>query len=120
LIKLIPGLPEKVVAAEAVGKVTDDDYKSILIPAVEGASAKHETVRLLYVLGADFEDYAAGAMWDDAKVGLSHWGAWERIAVVTDHSVYRAAIKAFGFAMPGDVRAYPLAELDAAKAWIVE
>jgi hypothetical protein len=112
------GLPGNVVGAEASGKVTDDDYKNVLIPAVERAKEKHEKIRLLYVLGAQFEDYDAGAMWDDAKVGLSHFGAWERIAVVTDHSVYRGAIKAFGFAMPGEVKAYPLAELDAARAWV--
>jgi hypothetical protein len=118
LITLITGLPDNVVGAEASGKVTDDDYKNVLIPAVERANEKHEKIRLLYVLGAGFEDYDAGAMWDDAKVGLSHFGAWERIAVVTDHSVYRAMIKAFGFAMPGEVKVYPLNELDQAKAWV--
>ena len=35
-------------------------------------------------LGPDFLGFTAAAMWDDAKIGLAHWNAWERVAVVTD------------------------------------
>ena len=32
---------------------------------------------MLYVLGADTPDFAAGAMWEDAKVGGGHIRTWE-------------------------------------------
>ena len=44
--------------------------------------------------------------------------AWERIALVTDVEWIRVAVKAFGFAMPGEVRVFADVELGAAKAWL--
>jgi SpoIIAA-like len=120
MIQVIEGLPEGVLAYQASGKVTADDYESTLIPAVEAASAGDDKIRFLLVFGADFEGYAADAALDDAKMGMHHWGDFERIAFVTDHSVERAAVKGFGFLMPGKVKVFPLGELDAAKMWVAE
>jgi hypothetical protein len=49
---------------------------------------------------------------------MSHLTAWERIAIVTDHSTYRHMVRVFGFMMPAEVKAFDVAELDAARAWI--
>ena len=59
-------------------------------------------------------------MWDDAKVGLQHLTAWERVAVVTDVGWIRTAMKAFGFVMPGQVRVFSNSELTAAQQWLSE
>jgi hypothetical protein len=104
-------MPEGVLAFEAHGKVTGDDYENVLVPAVQ-------EVRCLYVLGSEFTGYDGAALWDDTKVGLGHWGAWERIGLVTDNGTYQGIVKAFGFLMPGEVKVFPLAERDAAVAWI--
>jgi len=117
-VTVIDGLPENVIGFEAVGEVEDDDYEDVILPAVEQLLESHEKVRILYVLGADFEKYEADAMWEDTKMGLHYRGKWERIALVTDHKGYQRSVKAFGFLMPGEVKVYPLAELDAAKEWI--
>ncbi len=55
---------------------------------------------------------------DDAKVGLHHWSDFERIAFVAGNGVERAAVQAFGFLMPSEVKAFSLGDLDAARAWI--
>jgi len=120
MIKMIPDLPEKVLGFAAYGKVTGEDYESTLMPAVEAAFRKHDKIRLLYHLGAEFTGFDAAAMWDDAKVGLKHWAAWERCAVVTDHDWLRHMTKAFGFVMPGEVRVFSNAEMSAARAWLSE
>ncbi len=117
-IRMIEGLPDNVLGFEAMGKVTGDDYKDVIMPAVEASVKKNEKLRMLYLLGAEFESYSPGAMWDDARVGLSHMGSFEKIAFVTDHDVYRTAVKAFGFAMPGDVKVFEVAQLDDAKKWV--
>jgi hypothetical protein len=118
LIELIEGLGDGVIGARAVGEVTADDYESTLIPAVEAALAIRDKIRMLYVLGTEFEGYEAEAALDDTRMGLHHWSDFERIAVVTDHGVYRTAIKGFGFLMPGEVRVFGVDELDEAKDWI--
>jgi hypothetical protein len=119
MIEMMTGFPDNVVAFTATGKVTAEDYEQRLVPAVESALAKHRKVRLLYHLGDAFDGFEAGAMWEDAKVGLAHLAAWERIAMVTDVDWLRVATKAFGFAMPGEVRVFANAELDAARDWLV-
>lgn len=120
MIQLIPGLPDNVVGFTAHGKVTGEDYESTLMPAVEAAFRKHDRVRLLYHLGSDFSGFDAAAMWDDTKIGLRHWRNWDRCAVVTDHEWLRHLTKAFGFVMPGEVRVFPDAEIEKARAWVSE
>ena len=120
MIGIIQGLPGAVVGFEAVGTVTSDDYENTVIPAVDRALAPHEKIRLLHVLGERLEHHTLGAIWDDTKLGLSHIRSFERIAVVTDHEPIRAAVKAGGWSVPGDVRLFSNAERTEAEAWIGE
>ena len=61
MIKIIKGMPVGTIGLEAVGKVTEDDYRDVLLPAVSAAVERND-VRLLYILGDDFESYSPGAM----------------------------------------------------------
>jgi hypothetical protein len=118
MIELISGLPDNVLGFTAKGAVTAADYETVIIPAVEAALSKHPKLRLLYHLGREFSDFEAAAMWEDMKVGLQHLTAWEKIAVVTDVEWVRAAVKAFGFLLPGRVRLFQNGELDLARQWV--
>ena len=120
MLERIQGLPANVLGFEAKGEVTGDDYESILIPAVEEMLARQKSVRFLYHLGGDFQGFDAKAMWDDARVGLQHLTAWERVAVVSDVGWLCAAVKAFAFVMPGHVRVFNNSELEAARRWLSE
>jgi hypothetical protein len=113
-------LPENVLGFTAKGTVTAEDYESTIIPAVEEVLSRHRKVRLLYHLGEEFSGFEAGALWDDAKVGLRHPTAWERVAVVSDAEWVRMATKVFGFAMPAQVRVYHNREMATARAWVCE
>ena len=118
MIEIISDLPEGVVGASASGTVTAEDYESTLIPAVQAATSDGKKARFLLVFGDEFEGYDAQAAMDDARLGAHHWSDFERIAFVSDHSVYRSLVKGFGFLMPGEVRVFALADLDAAKEWL--
>ena len=74
----------------------------------------------LYVIGEAYDGFTAGAMWQDTKVGLSHWTSFEKIAVVSDQKWVRRSMKAFGWMMPGEVKLYDGDQLDEAKAWVSE
>ena len=117
MLKPIEGAPVGVVAIRAVGTVTADDYDTVLEPAIEAAIADHGNVRLVYELGPEFEGYAAGAAWEDAKFGANYLSKWQRCAVVTDHVLLGDAIRAFGIIMPGEIRVFPVARLADALAW---
>ena len=118
MIEVIPDMPRNVVAFRAKGKVTGEDYETVLIPAVEAAVKEHRKVRLLYHIGKEFSGVAAGAMWDDAKVGFRRFTAWERIAVVTDVDWMRNLTRFFGFVMHGQVRVFKNDQFAEAEDWI--
>lgn len=120
MLKLMPGLPDNVVGIEATGKVQADDYHTVFDPAVKEALKAHDKVRLLYLLGDEFDGYSAGAMWEDTKLGFHEFASFERIAVVTDHRALADGVRVFGWLIPGDVRTYPTGQLDDAKAWVAE
>ncbi|MGZ5417747.1 MAG: STAS/SEC14 domain-containing protein [Nocardioides sp.] len=42
------------------------------MPAVNEATAEHGKVRLLYVLGPEFDEYEEDAAWEDLKLGVRH------------------------------------------------
>jgi len=120
MIEQIPNLPDNVLGFAAKGTVTADDYESIIIPAVESLFAQRDKVRFLYHLGEEFSGFEAGAMWDDAKIGLKHIFGWDRIAVVSDVEWIRAGIRIFGVAIPCHVRVFHNSEMAEATRWISE
>jgi hypothetical protein len=115
----LPDLPGNVVGIRAVGDIEDDDYEDVLIPAVEAALEGRDKIRLLYVLGPEFEGYENDAVWEDAKFGAHHLFDFERVAVVTDVTWISRGVRWFAFAIPGKVKVFPDAALDDARAWIV-
>jgi hypothetical protein len=120
MIEVMTDLPERVLGLKASGEVTAEDYRTVLVPAVEEQLTRHEKVRLLYVFGDEFKGYTGGAAWEDAKVGMKHLTSFERVAVVTDVDWIENTIKAFGFAVPGEVRVFDDDDLGAARQWISE
>lgn len=119
MFKFIDGLPNDVLAIEATGRVTHQDYKSTLIPRAEAMMGRGP-IKMLYVVGNEFTGFEAGALWDDGAFGLRHWHDFSRIAVVTDHAWLRIMVGMFKPLFHGDVRLFPLDELPAARSWITD
>jgi len=117
MIKVMEDMPAGTIGFEASGKVTDDDYEGVLVPAVRAALEQGE-VRLLYVL-PEGTHYSPGAMWADTKLWAGNVRGWKRVAVVSDADWLENAIKAFGWMMPGEVRVFDDDEVEEAKAWLV-
>ena len=59
-------------------------------------------------------------MWDDAKIGIRHLTAYEKVAVVSDVSWVVNAVKFFSFIIPCPVKIFGNDKLSEAKAWIGE
>lgn len=120
MITQLLDLPDNVLGFSATGRVTAEDYETKLIPAVDALFKRRDKIRFLYYLGEEFTGFSAGAMLDDAKVGLKHCTGWERIAVVTDIEWVRAGVRIFGFTIPGQIRLFHNSELVEAKRWLSE
>jgi len=117
MIEVLGDMPEGTLGFEAVGEVTADDYKNVMEDPVTWAAAGGGRVRILYLVGHRFEKYSAGAMWEDAKFGLSEPGHWDRVALVTDVDWMRHLAAGFGWMVPGRFKTFPVKELEDAKAW---
>ncbi len=119
MFTFIEGLPSDVLAIEASGKVTHDDYRNTLIPNADAMIARGP-IKMLSVIGTDFTGFELEALWDDTVFGLKHWHDFSHIAVVTDHGWLNALVNMFKPFFRGEVRLFRLAELPAAKDWITK
>jgi len=115
MIKELGDLPEGVVGFEAAGTLKAEDYRDVVIPALERAFASGK-VRFVIVM-PEFHGMTGGALWEDLKMGVEHFRAWKRIALVTDIDWMRQMTTLFGWMTPGEVKVFPLAQRDEAIAW---
>ena len=118
MIRFIEGLNEDILGIEAVGQVTHEDYRDILSPTVSKLLEKGP-LRLLYVVGPEFTGYQPRAIVDDTTLGLKHWQEFPFVALVTDVDWIQNSVRMFKPFFPGEVRLFPLSELESAKAWIL-
>jgi stage II sporulation SpoAA-like protein len=117
MIESLEGMPPGVIGLRASGKVSAEDYKQVLAPTLESALAEGGKVRLVYELGPDYDGFETGGVWQDLRMGATHFNSFERVALVTDVDWIRHAANTLGFLMPGDMKVYGLGERDAAVAW---
>jgi hypothetical protein len=116
MIEPLTGLPDGVIGFEAKGEIHADDYRTVLLPAVDALIAKGEKVRIVLVF-PEFGGLSHGAVWEDLKLGTEHLTKWERIALVTDVDWMIHLTKLFGWMTPGEMKQFPMSERDAAIAW---
>jgi hypothetical protein len=116
MIKEITDLPDGVIGFETQGKLHAEDYRDVVLPALERA-AKSGQVRFLIVI-PDFGGMSGGALWQDLKMGVEHLRAWKRIALVTDIEWMTHMTALFGWMTPGETKTFPLARREEAIQWV--
>ena len=120
MLKIMNDLPANVLGVSAEGKITGTDYETILIPAIEEKLKTNKKIRMLYFLGSNFTGFDLSAMLDDAKMGMKHLSAWDRIALISDHELINIFAKFFGHMLSCELRIFKNAELEKAKNWITD
>jgi hypothetical protein len=120
VIEAIEDMPAGTIGIRATGHVTGDEYRQSVLPRLREA-AEAGDVRLVFEVGPGFQKFDAGALAQDAKlgltVGLGHLRSWKRTAVVTDVDWIVKSIHMFAWLTPGEVRVFDLDALEEAKAW---
>ncbi|MFI7066031.1 STAS/SEC14 domain-containing protein [Kribbella sp. NPDC050124] len=117
MIRALDGMPAGVLAFEAGGELSRSDYTEVLAPALESASASGSKIRVVLVFAGPFSGMEPGALWEDLKLGIHDWNAWERIALVTDIRWMRDGLRFFAWAVPGEARVFDLDKRDQAAEW---
>ena len=120
MIERIEEMPARTVGLRASGKLSKEDYREVLEPALSNAVESGE-LRLVFVL-TDFEGLEPGAWVEDIKTGLKVWvrdhSAWKRFALVTDVAWVAKAMHMFTWLTPGEVMICDLDGLQEAKTWV--
>jgi hypothetical protein len=120
MIERIDDTAAGVIGIRASGKLTKDDYRNVLEPALNEATESGEA-RVLFVL-PDFDGLESGAWIEDAKTGfnaeIANRSAWKKLAFVSGVDWVSKATRLFTWAMPGELKVFEMDELDEAKSWV--
>jgi hypothetical protein len=120
MFKHINGMPPGTVGFEAVGEIDDDDFEDVVAPVLRRQIAGGHKLRLLYLLGPQLREYDGDAAQEQLKFAARHITAYERVCVVSDESWLGPALRILSILVPGTIRGFPVAEIDAAKRWVAE
>ena len=107
-----------VLILEATAKLTDEDYKEVLIPRLEAIIRQHGKARLLIDMGDEFEGWELKALWDDAQFGLTHRKDFEKMAVIADRRWIQWGLKIGGLLIEGELRTFSPDQREEAHRWI--
>ena len=116
MIKPLTDVPAGVIGFEVTDKVTAEDYRDVVIPAIENA-AKTGDLRFVAEI-PEFKGMTPSAVWEDLKVGVDAFRKWKKIALVTDIEWMTHMTHLFGWMTPGEVKTFTLKERDQAMTWV--
>ena len=120
MLRRMDDMPVGTIGFEAVGEVEDDDWEETVEPVLRREIATGAQA------AAALPPRAGGAgrrrRRDKGRHGFRarHADAFERVAVVSDEAWVKPALRALSFLMPGKAKGFPVRDLPAAKAWLVE
>ena len=118
MMEILPESNDDLLAVQARGRVTSEDYERLFLPALEAMIQKRGAARVLFVMGPDFVGYTVGAAWDDAVFGMRHRKDFERVAVVGGPEWMQWGVNLAGRLVSGETRTFALDDLDAARQWV--
>ena len=118
MIEILPKSHGNILGIKATGKVTAEDYETVLIPKLDSLLAENETARFLYFLPEEFEGFEMGAMWDDAKYAGGHIDRFDKIALVGGPKWIEWTTKLSAIFIKGEAKTFHENELDQAWSWL--
>lgn len=120
MIEFLPESHGNVLGVKAGGKVTDGDYKDVLIPKMDSLLEEFGRGRFLYYLSDEFEGFELGAMWDDMKYAAGHNDKFDKVALVGGPKWFDWAAKISQHFVKAEIKTFSGDELTQAWSWVEE
>lgn len=118
MLQIMGDVPPHVVGVRALGIVTEEDYKTALVPALEKAAKEVGELNFLMIFENDLGNFSYGAWMQDAKVSLKLFGKWNRIAIVSDQTIVEKLAHIFNFISPAAAKGFPTSDIELATTWV--
>ena len=118
MIEVLPESRYNILGVKGIGKLTDLDYKNILVPRLEGMIKDYKKIRCLFLMSEEFHGWELEAAWDDAKFGVQHRNDFEKVAVVGGPRWVEWGTKLAALIMSGEVKTFSSEQLDEAWDWV--
>ena len=118
MIKVLSESNRNILILKTVGKLTDQDYKDVLIPRLEAIIREHGKARLLLDMGDDFQGLEAAALWDDARFGVTHRKDFEKMGVIGAPRWVEWGVKLADMVVGGETRSFSPGQREEALSWI--
>ena len=107
---------DKIIEVHVSGTLSKEAYDAFL-PATEAKIKEFGKVRMLVIL-SDFHGWDAGALWEDIKFDLKHFGDIERLAIVGE-TKWEAGMATFCKPFTSaTIKYFDESKLADARAWI--
>ena len=118
MIQVISNMSVGTIGLQASGKVSEEDYRDVLVPTIN-AALEQGKVRLLVRARGRGRLQARPRVVRHQDVVQEPQGIRERLAIVSDVDWLENAVKAFGWLMPGKVKVFESDDVRDAKQWLV-
>ena len=110
MIEMLSDMPAGVTGVRVSGRLSGAELREFK-PAVEAAVNTSE-VRIVEVIGPDYQGFGPGGLAEDMKLGLTavlpHHAAFKRIAVVSDKEWVTHTLHALAWMIPGELAVFGL------------
>jgi hypothetical protein len=118
MLKPILNLPQGIVGARAEGRLSRQDFHSVIEPLIENIRRRGLPTRLIIQFGPSFEEIEGGVPWNVLKEGLRTLHQVDRCAFVGDSPRIRGATPLTGALLACALRYYADSERLEALRWL--
>ena len=106
----------RVIEVTVSGTLTREVYQEF-VPITERCIAKYGKIRIVFIM-LGFHGWNAGALWEDFKFDLNHFGDIERLAIVGETKWEQGMATFCRPFTSATIRYFEHAELEQAREWI--
>lgn len=118
MIKILDKSHDDILAVEAFGKLTHEDYEEVWIPALEKLINEYGKISVLLYMDENFKGWETQAIIDDTKYGFKRSKFFKKIALVGGSSYVNAGVKLFSLFLKFEIECFDADELEEALEWL--
>ena len=116
MLKILPQSDEKILAVQASGELTHEDYEAFL-PLLDAKVQSGDHVYLLLDI-TQFDGMTAHAMVDEFLASMKYWWNFEAVAVVGNKKWEKYFTRFGNYLSPADTRYFDAESEDQAWIWL--